>query len=363
MKKELNSSEKRQYEIASKYYDVDLENNIVTVPFHFEKITDVIDEKRSTKEKPIFSFSLLESIQDLKREIPHKAKINIEVSVDDYEGYDKKVLENGIKDALEMSSHSLRFVEGRTWLKSLFILLTGIILLVILNILRRANVIDPEGVGSIFDYVFDTAACVFIWEAISLIFLYPSEQAVTVKSVFASLNSVSFKNSDNELMFEITNQELQSLIYSETKARRKGRFCCLISSSLYISVGLIVLIELLFALKEIFPFKLTITLYIFIFLLVVIVFSLLSGISGILRFLEKGFLGKLAPLFSTISLVGDIALVISLIVSKVKGQPTPPTYFIGVILIAFAAIIFFIGTVKTKKKKNKTNKEDGTKQK
>ena len=79
---------KREIDLLNKYYEIDNENRVVTMPLHYEKASDLINNKIISKDNYLFDYEELTAINDMIRRIPVMYKVNIDIQIDDYEDYD-----------------------------------------------------------------------------------------------------------------------------------------------------------------------------------------------------------------------------------------------------------------------------------
>ncbi len=168
--------DERQLELIKKYYDVDIDNKIINITLHYDKASDILDVTASSKKSPLFLHEPLEKINDLISNAPFGYKLAINFEIDDYEGYDPKNIISSFNDTLELSQYAARKHRQFKQLLSATLVLIGVLLLFFMvvskNLMWFGNGIKAE----IINEVINITAWVFVWEAVTLLFLEHSEE-------------------------------------------------------------------------------------------------------------------------------------------------------------------------------------------
>ena len=97
----LNRHTLRQIENLKNLYDFDLENQVVTIPLHYETTDDLIDGHLSQPGKPVVSKEALDYLIDIIMSIPSVFTVDFALKVDDYGDYTHKQLIEAIRNTIE----------------------------------------------------------------------------------------------------------------------------------------------------------------------------------------------------------------------------------------------------------------------
>lgn len=177
--KEKNIGEKlplesKQIDLIERYYVVDRNDKTVTFTFDYDSVNDMTIDHVKTKKIPYADSSVIEKMGSFIEFLPQDYSAIFEFEIDDYQGYEPALLINSINDAIEFNHYSGMKNTKRKWLKACLLIVVGILLLVLMFI---GQVHDWFGSGieeETIVEVIDIIACVFIWEAVCMIFLEPS---------------------------------------------------------------------------------------------------------------------------------------------------------------------------------------------
>lgn len=354
--KQLHPRDERRCLILEKYAKVDRENKVVTLPLHYESVNELISDKLSTKEKPVVYHNVFEDIEEAAVILPSGFTMNMDVTIDDYGDYTPEQIKEATIDSLELSYYHLNRVSSKSWLKAGFLYLLGVLLLILLIVLRAEGVIDGETSGaidSIFDYVIDTFACVFIWEAISLLLLYPNEFSIKYRQIFRILGDIRLVDDKGKELASIEKVSLKQNWIDDTPHKRKGKVCLFISACIFLSVGMILLTDYLYGLFSSAFMSSSLSASAFISCTLTVVFTILAGVSAVCRFLERGVLAKCTGIFAIILTLSNIYLLAMVVALRVNDVPVSAASYFAIVGNIIAVVIYFTGFLLTRKKKIK----------
>ena len=146
---------------------------------------------RGTGHADEISDTILQYLDD----IPKGYKSNIEFDITDYEGYSPKAFMDAFKYLLECDRMRFRKEKHKKNVMIAGLLSAGLFFLLIM-ILTLAFTFINETVDEILTAVIEIASWVFIWEAIDLIFLSPTDTFKKGVVFFSKIESVSFSEGD-----------------------------------------------------------------------------------------------------------------------------------------------------------------------
>ncbi len=163
------------HDILLRYFDLDDENAVATFKVHFDKLSDVFEIPEDESKSLFLRHEVVDKISDQAEMIPNAYKIKFVIKIDDYEDYDPDEIKQVLYDNLGLMAYNVNRSSRKKTIVSLLLLLVGIIFLVI-NIWYSSFTKNEEGVWYlIWSEVFDVAAWVFIWEAVTKFFIERNE--------------------------------------------------------------------------------------------------------------------------------------------------------------------------------------------
>ena len=134
MRRELH----KELELLNRYYDVDEENKLVTIPLKYEKATELIDLNVEAKNNYPISDPAMVSIVEKISTIPPGYQVKLNLIINDYEGYDENILLESLNDFLEFNHYSIIREKKFFFIQAIILLAIGISILVF-NVSAKAN--------------------------------------------------------------------------------------------------------------------------------------------------------------------------------------------------------------------------------
>jgi hypothetical protein len=354
----------RQVELMKKRFDVDEENKIVKVDIVYDKADDILVSNLDTR-VPTFDREKFGRIKEVISDFPLDYKADLNIRIDDYQGYEAQEIIDGFNDAVELTHYSGNREHKKKWIQITFLLIAGIMLL---NILARGvleNWLDlSETNASVFKEVFDITSWVFIWEAVSLSFLTPSDDRLMSLTLAHRLNRVSFLDKNKKVLVSELYRESYENTAKEKKLKTIGKYALLVSGAAFFALAISELVSFVIdvpnfinSLGEIEPDLRGAYIFLNVILLsltaLTIVFEGLGGFAAMSAFTGKvGRLYKMVLPFGIIITIFEIANLASAIFLQTKIVVAS----IG-LLVVLAYILGAIFLIITREKKpSKENK-------
>ena len=230
---------KRQIELLEKYYNIDNDKKIINIDLHYQKTSDILLTNEGNNDYPLFRNEIIETINNSIERTPRDYKVNIILDIEDYENYKPKQIIESFNDTLELGQYSARRGKQLKNLIASILILIGIILLFFMIIGKNNNWFE-EGIKSdIISEVIDIAAWVFIWEAVTMIFLEQPEQNKFALKIRRKVVQITMlKKGNNEPLYLENTNSIFNNWEGESKIKSVGRNCLLISSSAYLFLAL-----------------------------------------------------------------------------------------------------------------------------
>lgn len=290
--------DERQLELIKKYYDVDIDNKIINITLHYDKVSDILDVTASNKKSPLFLHEPLEKINNLISNAPFGYKLAINFEIDDYEGYDPKNIISSFNDTLELSQYAARKHRQFKQLLSATLVLIGVLLLLFMVVSKNLMWFGNDIKAEIINEVINITAWVFVWEAVTLLFLEHSEEVkFALKIRRGVLQIAMYKTGEEEPIAKEKALDIFGKWENEGNLRVAGKYLLLISSMAFIFMAFYNVFTFASNLKYMETNK--IGLFIFITMSIVIT-SICAGIGGLAIYVgkKKSRFSRLAKLLS-----------------------------------------------------------------
>lgn len=306
---------KRQIELLEKYYVVDNDKKIINIDLHYPKSSDILLNNEGNINCPLFKNEILETINNSIERTPKDYKVNIIFDIEDYENYKPKQIIESFNDTLELGQYSARRGKQLKNLIASILILVGIILLFFMIIGKNNNWFE-EGIKSdIISEVIDIAAWVFIWEAVTMIFLEQPEQNKFALKIRRKVVQITMlKKGNNEPLYLENTNSIFNNWEGESKIKSVGRNCLLISSSAYLFLALFDIYSLC---KYLLANDLTIFTIatLIIFTIISSGVSILAGLGGLFKYIGKKNI--LANFVRPYAIFLSIIIIINIIINSI----------------------------------------------
>lgn len=306
---------KRQIELLEKYYVVDNDKKIINIDLHYPKSSDILLNNEGNINCPLFKNEILETVNNSIERTPKDYKVNIIFDIEDYENYKPKQIIESFNDTLELGQYSARRGKQLKNLIASILILVGIILLFFMIIGKNNNWFE-EGIKSdIISEVIDIAAWVFIWEAVTMIFLEQPEQNKFALKIRRKVVQITMlKKGNNEPLYLENTNSIFNNWEGESKIKSVGRNCLLISSSAYLFLALFNIYSLC---KYLLANDLTIFTIatLIIFTIISSGVSILAGLGGLFKYIGKK--NVLANFVRPYAIFLSIIIIINIIINSI----------------------------------------------
>ena len=312
----LVSTDSRQLELIDKYYYLDKEKKIIDVDLNYDSVDDILDKEIGNPNNPQFSKNVLETMDSIIENIPTGYKVNINLVLKDYKGYDPKILMETFNNTLELRRYSSRKKKLNKQVFSGILIFIGISIMLLMIICRNYINFDNDIQDEIFSEVLDIAAWVFVWEAVTILFLEDPGKSKLAIEIRRKVNKITFYTHDNEepLLSE-TNDEIFKNWESISRIKTASRYMLLVSSVAFLFLAVYSIYDFFKNFNE--AVKLVNIVVLIIIGIIQFVVKIFAGVSGIQLFLNKPVRHyKLLGAYSVIMLIGFCVSIVGIIVSK-----------------------------------------------
>ena len=305
----------REIELLNKYYEVDNENRIVTMPLHYEKASDLINEKIISKDNYLFDYDELTTINDMINRVPIMYKINIDIQIDDFEDYEPEKLLSGFNDAMELNQFNFIRENKFKFLKAGLLLVVGLIILFTVGYGKLNKWFGTSEVADVYSEIFDIFGWVFIWETVTITFLTPSELSVNSNMFKRRVLNVSISNNEGVVASEDLNTKSRDW-ESERRLEKASRWSLLISGIAFIASGAVNLVGSISSIYDIYvnysaEVSFGAVIAVEAIQLALVVLEVLGGISALFRYMGKRYLKVYSGIFAGIAILMAVLVLLS----------------------------------------------------
>ena len=190
----------RNIELLKKYYPVDEEENTVTARFQYDAADDLIETRINPDRSPQIQPELLEKIQDMISRIPMPYRLKVELKVDDLQDQKPECIADSFRDEIELMRFSKRSNNRKMLFLSALLAIAGYFILGMMVVAESLGWFGSDFIASISEEVVDIAGWVFLWEAVTILFLESSERSVSDPGIRKRIASVSVLDSEGTVL-------------------------------------------------------------------------------------------------------------------------------------------------------------------
>lgn len=323
MKEQINTPYlERQIELLEKYYVVDREKKEITIDLHFDKASDLLIDAGGKEN--IFNTEVIEKIKSISEKFPISFKVNVNLHINDYGKIDVEELNEKFKNSLELSQYRARREKSFKWLLGTILVLLGVILLFLNIVGKTHDWFGDETNTEIITEIIDIAAWVFVWEAVTMVFLEPTEETTLSIKFRKRLSSLNYLNKKGELVLSKRSNELFSEWIEEGNINRIGKGLLLFSSAAFLAMSFYSYYSIYSLILEFNAEGSDLTIELLtIGICANVLFGfieLLAGLSGFAKYTHKD--GRLSKLHSVFAVWLLIYVIYSIIFSSLRGTPS-----------------------------------------
>lgn len=351
MNKNENKQQLRQVELMKKRFNVDEEKKLVDLTLNYETASEVLITNLDTK-VPTFDRDKFGRIKEIISEFPNDYKVNLDITIQDYEGYKPEEMLEGFNDAVELTIYSGNKDNRIKWLKTIFLMIAGILVLFFIanGIIQSWAGISPTA-AEVLREVLDISAWVFVWQAVSLAFLTPSEDRIISTTLKYRLNNVILRDKNSKITAKERYSDSYDATAREDRLHLFGRYSLLVSGAAFFALGsvnfLVFLTDIYNAIKTTYEqtgnaaAAIIVNVILASITLTVVAFEILGGLAAVSIYTGRTpKLQKLAlPFGITTFALQTMLLIVSIIfshvtVSGVVGVIVSAMYLFGVIVFS-----------------------------
>ncbi len=214
----IDVTSQRQLEMLGKYFPIDHENKIVTIKIYYDKASDLLDFTVGELHMELFSNEVFEKIADIVSKVPLTYKADVIFVIDDYDSYDPKLLLEKLNDKIEINNYVIVRDRRKKWLITVSLVMTGLALLFVLQLAKKYSWFGTGIRADILTEALDIVSWVFIWEAVTVLFLSPSDLKIVQFNLFNRINTISFSNKKENVLLK---EKMDEVVNNAGKGTKK----------------------------------------------------------------------------------------------------------------------------------------------
>ena len=236
-----NNLERRRVELLKEYYDFNEQTKTFDVTLHFEKASDMFNERFDLMKKRVMKEEIIEEVAGLLGDIPKGYKADLSLVVDDYEGVPYEEILDAFHNAVKLRLARFKAASRRKYHKVAALIVIGVFLIALMILGEIMGWWGGESIeGRLFSYVLDTAGCVFIWESLYSALLERTSDASLGYIFSTRLSSVGLYHNDDsdEALLSERNGEVM-IVEKERLGKKAGSTFLYLSGFFLVGAGVI----------------------------------------------------------------------------------------------------------------------------
>ena len=237
-------SEERRVELLKKYYEFDEATKTFDIVLHFEKASEIFDERFDLLKKRVMKAEVIEKAAELIMDVPRGYKAELSLVIDDYEGIPYREILEAFHSVLNIRVARFKRARRRKYHKVGTLILIGMFLIALMILGEVLQWWGGERIeGRLVSYAIDTAGCVLIWEGLYSALLERSEDAALGYAISSRLSAIGLYRNDGSEDALLTEHSLDTvMIEKDSLGKKAGSACLYLSGFLLVGSGLISII-------------------------------------------------------------------------------------------------------------------------
>lgn len=334
-----------------KKFDVDEENKIVKLNLQYDRAGELLEEHLETK-VATFNREKFGTMKDIVSDFPVEYKADLNIKINDYEGIGADDMLESFDDAVALTVISGTRAHRKKWIQIILLLIGGIL---VLYLLARGLLGEWTGLAQttqdVLKEVFDISAWVFVWQAVSLMFLTPTQERLVYLTLAKRIHRVNLLDKNNKVLATEIYNEAHSNDFSEKRSQAIAKYMLLVSGAAFFAVGVTHFVDLITNLVTIISnwndivssdagMSFAVVFIIMIIDFLSCGFEVVAGVAALFTFIGRAKkLKKLLIPFGAIALLSEVASMVLVIINgmvffaQIVAVIIAITYFVGAILI------------------------------
>ena len=347
IKRYLNKNEvqERQEEILKKYYDFDEDEETVTLQFYYESATDVINNNVVLEKAVFFNDDVITTIDERVKQIPLPYKIDIDITIDDYDEFTPEEIATSFSDNIESRNYRNSSLGRNKLILFSILLVAGIAFLTVIGIGDHENIWSGSAGLSVIHEMIDISGWVFIWQAVTVAFLDRIDYAVDTKHFKKAIRKINFLNKKGKIVYTDDFHKKVDEWESERRYVQLAKFFLLVPGVFLMAFATYGLVDAIYRIIAMCqdPEVLAVPEFVrtlvamYAFTIVANLFQFLAGIGAVVIFSGSNKFMRITGIFAFFHV-----LIYALVILVVIVEPTFATAFTFSTVLSMILSLFFI---------------------
>lgn len=249
-----------------------------------ENAEDLLEHPAAPGFRSLFKNDFFEECQQVITRFPAPYCLNAEIILEDWENHNPQELAKSFRDSLGIMQNTKRMNGRRALFLSAMFVIAGFLILALMVCGQNLGWFGSGFSASLWEEVVDIAGTVFLWEAVTVVFLETSEQSVSDPGIRKRIASLTFRNTDGTLLLRVCDDQLFQLADRTARMKQVVRDCLLVSGCGFV---LSAINALMFVLNPEFPMDGEVLTEVRMFLSFLSIFQVAAGVGGFYLFWDR----------------------------------------------------------------------------
>lgn len=271
----------QELEVLSEYYPIDQQRKLVTVNFHADNAEELLCRPAAPGFRAPFKAEVFEECRNIIAKFPAPYCLDAAFVVENWGNHTPRELAQSFRDSLEIIRNTKRMKNRRVLFLSAMFVIAGFLILGLMFCGKNLGWFGADFSTSLWVKAVDIAGTVFLWEAVTVVFLEASEQSVSAPGIRKRIAFLTFRGTDGRVLLRVSGNQLFQHVDRTSRMKRIVRNCLLVSSCGFVISGINGLMYLTQAYLPLEGVTLTVTR---VALLALPVFQIVAGVGGFFLF-------------------------------------------------------------------------------
>lgn len=246
-----------------------------------ENAEDLLEHPAAPGFRSLFKNDFFEECQQIITRFPAPYRLNAEIILEDWENHNPQEPAKSFRDSLSIMQNTKRMNGRRALFLSAMFVIAGFLILALMVCGQNLGWFGSGFSASLWEEVVDIAGTVFLWEAVTVVFLETSEQSVSDPGIRKRIASLTFRNTDGTLLLRVCDDQLFQLTDWTARMQQLVRDCLLVSGCGLVLSGIN---ALMFVLNPEFPMDGEVLTKVRMYLSFLSIFQVAAGVGGFYLF-------------------------------------------------------------------------------
>lgn len=180
----------------------------------------------------------MEKIQDTIARIPKPYRLRVEWKIDDLQGQTPEHIAESFRDVMEFMRYYKWSNSSKKFFLSAVLAIAGYFILGLMVVAQTLGWFGTDFLADLLEEMVDIAGWVFLWEAVTILFLESTERSISDLHIRKRIASLSILDSTGKVLVERSHDKLFQRLGYLDRLHALGRFGLLLSSCSFVMSGM-----------------------------------------------------------------------------------------------------------------------------